>query len=66
MSRKKTKQEFIDEARGVHGDWYDYGHVDYRGSKTKVTIVCPEHGPFEQTPSKHLYGQGCSVCNRTK
>ena len=66
MSRKLTEEEFKEKAREVHGDWYDYSHVEYGNNKTKVTIVCPEHGPFPQKPSKHLHGQGCSVCRGKK
>ena len=30
-------------------------------SKKKVTIICKEHGEFEQTPTLHLNG-GCEQC----
>ena len=45
-----------------HGDKYDYSKVDYKNATTKVCIVCPEHGEFEQIPSMHLYGNGCPMC----
>jgi hypothetical protein len=54
--------EFIAKSREVHGDRYDYSKVDYRRSKEKVSIVCPKHGEFMQTPNSHLLGQGCSKC----
>ncbi len=66
---KKDKETFINEAREVHGDWYSYEYVEYVeyvNSETKVKINCPEHGPFWQTPSKHLNGQGCSYCSGKK
>ncbi|MBQ5971356.1 MAG: hypothetical protein IJL45_02985 [Prevotella sp.] len=59
---KLTTEEFIKRAREVHGDRYDYSKVEYVNSKEKVTIICPEHGEFPQTPQKHLYGQGCPKC----
>ena len=59
---KLTTEEFIKKAREVHGDKYDYSKVEYVKSKAKVTIICPEHGEFLQTPQKHLYGQGCPKC----
>ncbi len=62
MPRKLTEEEFKEKARKVHGDKYDYDYVDYVNSSTKVTIVCPEHGPFPQKPSNHLAGQGCFEC----
>lgn len=57
-------EEFIKKARKVHGDKYDYSKVDYKGTTTKVTIICPVHGEFEQTPNSHLNGNGCYQCGR--
>ena len=62
MPAKLTAQEFIDRARAVHGDKYDYSFSVYRSSKTKVFIHCPEHGMFEQSPANHLSGAGCPGC----
>lgn len=61
---KLTTEEFIAKAKAVHGDRYDYSKVEYVGSKTKVCIICKEHGEFLQTPQKHLVGQGCIKCHR--
>lgn len=56
--------KFIEDARAVHGDAYDYGKVEYAGQQAKVTIVCPEHGPFEQTAEHHVKrAQGCPECS---
>lgn len=51
----KARDEFETQARELHGDAYDYSRVEYKGRREKVTIVCPDHGPFEQTPMHHLY-----------
>ena len=61
-----TTENFIEKAKGVHKDKYDYSKVEYINSKTKVCIICPEHGEFWQTPSKHLSGQGCPKCGIEK
>lgn len=53
---------FIRKALKVHGDWYDYSKVEYKNAKTKVTIICPIHKDFEQTPTNHLNGKGCNKC----
>lgn len=53
---------FIERARKVHGDKYDYSKAEYKGSNTKLCIICPEHGEFWQTPSGHMLGQGCPIC----
>lgn len=56
-------QRFIEKARKIYGDKYDYSKVVYKTNRTKVCIICPEHGEFWQTPSNHLHGyEGCSEC----
>lgn len=59
-----TKEEFVNNARKVHGDKYDYSKVEYVGSLKKVCIICPKHGhdEFWQLPSSHLSGKGCPKC----
>jgi group I intron endonuclease len=62
MPRRKTQQEVIAEFRGVHGEFYDYSHVVYVNTHTKVKVVCPVHGEFEVTPGHHIKGVGCRKC----
>lgn len=50
MPKKLTTEEWVAKARAVHGDRYDYSKVEYINGKTKVCIICPEHGEFWQTP----------------
>ena len=59
---KLTNQEFIEKANLIHNNKYDYSKVEYVNSRTKVCIICPEHGEFWQTPHHHLNGHGCSKC----
>ena len=62
-SRHTTTEQFVEKARAVHGDRYDYSLVDYSLNSVKVTIVCRKHGPFNQTPNCHVnQGQGCPRC----
>ena len=61
-SRRLGKEGFIKKAREVHGDKYDYSKVEYINNKTKVTIICPIHGEFQQTPNCHLRGGTCPEC----
>lgn len=65
FSVRKTKEQFIAEAKAIHGDKYDYSKVDYVDNKTKVCIICPIHGEFWQTPNGHLCGHGCRGCYHT-
>lgn len=53
---------FVEEARKIHGDKYDYSKVEYINNHTKICIICPEHGEFWQVPSGHLRGRGCPKC----
>jgi hypothetical protein len=56
--------DFIDRAQKVHGMKYIYDFVEYKNAKIKVRIICSIHGEFEQTPDKHLRGQGCPLCSK--
>lgn len=60
--KKLTRSEFIEKAKKVHGDKYDYSKVEYIGALSKIIIVCPFHGEFIQTAYKHLNGSGCHRC----
>lgn len=49
----------------VHGDKYDYSNVIYVNSKTKVEIICREHGPFLMKLNAHIVQkQNCPKCYR--
>lgn len=56
-------EEWIEKARKIHGDKYDYSKVEYKNNRTKVCIICPEHGEFYMTPNCHFLGQGCPICS---
>lgn len=56
--RRLTRDEFIRRSRVVHGNKYDYSQSEIASATAKVVIICPKHGPFEQSPSVH-YSQGC-------
>ena len=59
---KLTTKTFITKAKNIHRDKYDYTLVNYINAHTKIKIVCPEHGVFEQTPNSHLCNHGCAKC----
>ena len=64
MGKSSNVKEFIEKASRLHNNKYDYSQVDYVNSRTKIVIICSEHGAFEQTPSSHLQGNGCPKCAR--
>ena len=63
----KPLEQFIIDARNVHGNKYNYDKVVYTGAHDDVIITCPisEHGKngdFPQSPTSHLSGNGCKPC----
>lgn len=61
-----TTKEIIDEFHKIHRDKYDYSKTVYNKMHEKITVICPEHGEFQITPSKHRIGQGCPKCGILK
>jgi hypothetical protein len=59
-------EEFIKKVRMIHGNKYDYSKVNYINNRTKVEIICPEHGSFMQIPYHHSKGCGCPICSKNK
>jgi hypothetical protein len=59
---RKPLEQFIEEAKDIHGDIYDYSKVEYISTGKHIIIICKEHGHFNQKPVKHLSGQGCIEC----
>lgn len=65
-NRPMPQEVWIDRAKTIHGDKYNYSSVEYVNANTKVTIICKEHGKFEQIAMSHLLGYGCSRCSCSK
>jgi hypothetical protein len=62
---KKTKEEFIEEARARRLDFddYDFSKVDYKNSGTHVILIHKICGKeIKQTPDNFLQGYGCNAC----
>ena len=64
--KKLTTEEFIKRAKEIHGDKYNYNKTEYKNARTKVCIICHEHGEFWQEPRHHLDGNGCPMCKGVK
>lgn len=62
VMKKFTTEQWVEKAKTIHGDRYDYSKVNYKGAHQKVIIICKEHGPFEQVAGTHLHGKGCPKC----
>lgn len=61
-NREELTALFIEQARAVHGDGFDYSRFVYTSARSKGSIVCPKGHFFVQSPSNHLKGQGCPQC----
>jgi len=57
---------FIRKSQQIHGNKYDYSNSEYLKDHSKLKIICPIHGQFEQLPTNHLAGQGCYYCGIEK
>ncbi len=57
---------FTARAATRHGDRYEYSAAMYVDAHTPIVIICPRHGSFEQRPTKHLQGSGCTSCARPR
>jgi hypothetical protein len=62
-NRRSETNKFIQQAKDVHGDKYDYTKTEYTTARNKVKIVCPIHGEFDIKAASHTTNkQGCREC----
>jgi hypothetical protein len=60
--QRSTSEEFIEKAKTIHGEKYDYSKSEYITKRTKLEIICKHHGSYWQLPEGHLKGNGCKKC----
>lgn len=64
---KLSTEEFIQKAKDIYDNKYDYSLVNYANEKTKVEIKCNKcKNIFWQKPNDHLQNYGCPYCNSSK
>jgi hypothetical protein len=62
--RRITQAEFIERAKLVHGNRFDYSETYYVRMAIPILIGCRKHGSFTHLPQPHLLGLiGCGQCN---
>jgi hypothetical protein len=68
INRRLTFEIFLEKAKKIHGDKFDYSQSNYKSVDSKVFIICILHNSkYEQIPWSHLLGHnGCSICNKSK
>lgn len=61
---KITTDHFIKKSKDFHGDKFDYTNCIYINDKTKVEIICKEHGSYITLPASHIRHStgGCALC----
>jgi hypothetical protein len=65
MSKRLTQYEFIEMSTKIHSNKFDYSKTIFKNVRSKVIIVCPNHGDIEIRASNHLHmRQGCDACAR--
>ena len=62
-SKTLSTDEFVEKAKLIHGEKYDYSKVNYTNNHIKIDIICKFHGIFKQQPTSHLVGRGCKKCS---
>lgn len=66
MAKKKTEKEYLEKFINAHNNFYTYEPFpEIFNQKTKISIICPEHGQFSQTINNHSNGMGCPRCAKT-
>lgn len=65
-SKTKSLDQFVEKAKKIHGDTYDYSDTVYKGSAERLTIKCKREGhpPFVCIATYHVQGQGCPICTK--
>ena len=64
QGRGLTLEEIIKKANEIHNFKYDYSKIIYTKMHNPVSIICPIHGEFMQSLSKHISKhQGCPQCS---
>lgn len=71
-NQKYDDSIFINRAKKIYGNKYDYSKVEYVNTDTKVCVIChekdefgEEHGEFYVTPHAHIgkMRSGCPKCS---
>jgi hypothetical protein len=64
--KKQSQSNFILTSKKIHKNKYNYSLVKYKSARSKVKIICKEHGIFAMRPNNHLNGSGCPTCGIEK
>jgi hypothetical protein len=58
-------EKLLSKFNKIHEYKYKYVKNTYKGYDYNMTIICPKHGEFNQTPNNHSQGKGCIKCSNS-
>lgn len=65
MNKRDFIEQYVERAKSVHGNKYDYSRISYKNVTSKVEILCPDHGSFFQSLYHHVVkSTKCPSCAR--
>lgn len=60
-------EQFIEKAKIIHDNKYDYSKINYTGVRMKLLLYCIKHGNFTVRANEHINSkQGCQKCTKEK
>jgi hypothetical protein len=63
-SKRMSQEEYLTRVSELHNGRYDYTRTVFTGVADRITVICPEHGEFQQCAANHLAGNGCPRCGK--
>ena len=64
MGSKLTQEEVIKRIIDIHKDKFDLSKVEYINKRSKIIVICKEHGPWKTSVEQLFRGQGCTICGK--
>lgn len=65
-NHRMTTFDFVEKLKKIRGTKFCYDKIVYKGTHKQITLTCPIHGDFTNTPANLLKGQGCPYCSESK
>ena len=65
--QRSSLEQILERFHAAHGDRYCYSEVHaVKNNRQKVRLICPLHGVFLQSVTKHASGEGCPSCHASR
>ena len=63
VNLKKLFNDFLEHSNIIHNYKYSYIEESFTKLSSKIKIICPDHGEFEQMAFLHKNGSKCKLCD---